>query len=215
MPTQQETSRATDADYGWFVAIVVVLALFAIGYLVFSANTYAAAPSAHVQVDMPDGGHGSATHIGNGYFLTAAHVAPTGLDVTINGYDTEILWSNPTYDIALLRVPDAEHYAAIPLSCSPLQVGQTGTAYGNPLMLQDIQTTLTVAGPVFSTPQWKVAVPVDGSIGPGMSGGAFVVDGHVAGVNVGVPMFPVGMGATTVGLGVVVPSTVVCELLAR
>lgn len=207
---------------GWFVGIIVALALLAIGYLVFSTDNppVAPLPSAHVKVETVKG-HGSATHIGGGYYVTAAHVVAGVSEVSlpIDGLSApahqvlDVLWANATHDIALLRGPADRN--SVPLACVTPAVGQRGLFVGNPGPLEAITTEATVAGTSRDFAAWKVMVPVDGSAAPGMSGGAFVVDGEVQGVVVGVMVANIGMFPSLYGITGIVPGSVVCSLMAR
>lgn len=174
--------------------------------------------SAIVKIVLP-AGHGSGVHIGNGYILTAEHVASKG-EVTIKSDAGDIrpgtvLWSNADYDIALIRAkPD--RLGVADLNCADLAPGQAVIAFGNPTELEFISTNGRVAGTVRSVGEWKVVFPVDMTILPGMSGGPVLdTNGRVAGINVGVLTAPIGFASSFTGIGVAVPSSVVCELLAR
>lgn len=212
---------AESTGTGWFVGIIVALALLAIGYLVFSANHHPryVAPTASAHVKLSTGnGHGSATHIGDGYFLTAAHVVgdddaavvPVGTGTTA----LDVLWANKTYDIALLRGP-ADQFKSVPLVCSTPSVGSNAIAYGNPMDLDAISTTIRIAGEPRKAALWKVAVPVDGALAPGMSGGGIVSNDQLVGVTVGVSIASLGGLPSLYGVGFIVPSSVVCDLLGR
>lgn len=215
MPTRPPSELYAERNgTGWFVGIIVALALLAIGYLVFSAIQPTALPlaSAHVKV-VTAKGHGSATHIGNGLFVTAGHVVSDQPSATIDGEPAEILWVNRQYDIALLR--GASTYASVPLVCSVPAVGTEVIAYGNPGDLDSISTAIRVAGSARQLELWKLAIPVDGALAPGMSGGAAVVDGKLVGVVVGVAIVPLGFTPSLYGVGFIVPSSVVCDLMGR
>lgn len=86
---------------------------------VFLAVPAASVPLASfsVKIDM-DEGHGSGSHIGSGFVLTAAHVvdgrAPKVVTSAGNRQDAEILWINRQYDVALLRIHDFDGIAAMP-----------------------------------------------------------------------------------------------------
>lgn len=226
MPTDSP-SEYTVADQpsnssGWFIGIIVALTLLAVGYTVYSASApVQSVATSHVKIQT-NGSHGSATHIGNGYFVTAAHVVAGHGDIQIkddagNLFDPELLWVNTSYDIALLRLANGDSFETTPLTCDIPAVGATGRAYGNPMMLEDIITSQVVAGePRQFGEIWKFGLPVDGALAPGMSGGAFVVDGKLAGVNVGVLLAPTsGFSTSMWGVNVVVPGSVVCDLLGR
>lgn len=217
MSTDSLENLYAERDNGtaWFVGIIVALALLAIGYLVLSANNsvaYAPLTSPHVKV-VTAKGHGSATHIGDGLFVTAAHVVTDQPSATVDGEQVEILWVNRQYDIALLRGPSA--HATMPMSCTVPSVGTQALAYGNPGNLESISTSIRVAGAARQLDMWKVAVPVDGALAPGMSGGGAIAGGQLVGVIVGVAIVPLGFTPSLYGVGFIVPSSVVCDLLGR
>lgn len=68
-----------------------------------------------------------------------------------------------------------------------------------------------------TTKSWKAVVPVNGTMIPGMSGGPeFNASGEIAGINVGTMMMSNEMGfGTFTGYGFIVPSSAICQLLAR
>ena len=203
------------SDPKWLLLPVAAAGLFfgSLAYTDFTQATPAPLASAYAEVVLPTG-HGSATHIGDGLYVTAAHVVGDNAVVQINGVASAVLWSNSTYDIALVAGP--EQAASVPLWCGTAQVGDTGIAHGNPMDLEGISMSLTVAGSARTIGHWKVALPMDGSMGPGMSGGGWVVGGALAGVNVGAAMAPTTAGLPSYyGLSIVVPSSVVCDLMGR
>lgn len=173
-----------------------------------------------VKIVVP-GGHGSGVHIGNGYIVTAAHVlGDTGsVKLKSSAGDTQsgsVLWANKTYDIALVRAERPARLAAAKLACRDATVGETVTAEGNPATLEFVTAYGAVAGAPREMGPWKSAFVVDGTIVMGMSGGGvFDAKGNVVGIAVGVMSVPVGFGASLTGFGAVVPSSVVCALLAR
>lgn len=135
-----------------------------------------------------------------GYILTNDHVAggnPTHITVILkNGDELEgrTLWSDPTLDLAIVKV-DAENLPAATLGDSDqLEVGETAIAIGTPLGLQ-FQHTVTAG--IISALNRTVQVPTergqnfmedliqtDASINPGNSGGPLVnMRGEVVGIN--------------------------------
>lgn len=213
------------ADTGWFVGIIVALALLAIGYLVFSANQplLLAGASSTVKVELAQG-HGSGVHIGDGLILTAAHVASEGAVVKLKlddgtERDATVVWASKASDISLLRTsPDG--LSASSLNCSPLVVGQSVTARGNPLDLEFITTYGHIVGKAVTVQNWAAAAPTDLTILPGMSGGPlFNAAGEVVGINVAVMIAPivaqVPLGGAFTGIGFFVPAEHVCGLLGR
>ena len=63
---------------------------------------------------------------------------------------------------------------------------------------------------------WASVLVFDGTVAPGMSGGP-VLDrrGFVVGLTVGRMATPIGFGAALLPVSYVVPSSTVCNLLAR
>jgi serine protease Do len=164
-------------------------------------------------------GHGSATHIGDGYFVTAAHVVSDQKDIRIKADDStihtdvEVLWANTTYDIALIRVKNFDgQIKATNLSCRDPVVGETVSMSGSPMILEFVTSWGRIGSRVSSIGPWPVAYELDGTLGPGMSGGGvFDAAGNLIGVNVGVLLI---YGAPS-GFSVIVPTSAFCALSAR
>jgi len=172
--------------------------------------------SAHVQIFSKGGGHGSGVSIGNGYILTAAHVAKSeGLrikDDLMRVQDMEVLWLNESYDIALVRAKRPELLASAELDCAPNAIGQEVTAFGNPLNIEFVRTGGSVMGTPISVGPWRSVVPVDMTIIPGQSGGGVMNEaGEVVGITVGV----MTAGFSITGIGLVVPAESICSLMGR
>lgn len=216
--TYSETKFAPSGPWWggrWFGPLIVsgaAAVVFATANAIYPPTLPPPLTSAHVKIVLP-AGHGSATHIGDGLYVTAAHVVDGQTEITINGDPVQVMWANKEYDIALVR--GSADAAFMPLACITPQVGDMGIAHGNPMIFDDITTSLTVAGDVRTIYHWKSALPMDGTMGPGMSGGAFVMGGRLAGVNVGIVLMPVGIGASYYGISIIVPASVVCDLLGR
>lgn len=200
--------------------------------------------SSTVYVGMNDeGGHGSGVNIGNGYVLTAAHVAdhveapqpgvmPTTphlfiVDSLGRHHHVEVLWANHHYDIALMRMSDAAKVASSPLSCRYLDQGEPLRFSGNPLALRDITTYGRVANPkIVPVGPWKAVNSVSGQLVPGMSGGpTFDVAGNVVGINVGLAVEPgpirdpngqlIGFQEMGFAISFIVPGRTICRLMDR
>ncbi len=144
-------------------------------------------------------GSGVVVH-SDGYILTNDHVAggnPSSISVIFrNGDELEgkTLWSDPTLDLAIVKV-NAVNLKAAPLGSSEsLAVGETAIAIGTPLGLQ-FQHTVTAG--IISALNRTVRVPTsrgenfmedliqtDASINPGNSGGPLLnIRGEVVGIN--------------------------------
>jgi S1-C subfamily serine protease len=169
-----------------------------------------------------EGGHGSGVHIGgNGYVLTAAHVVEGKKNIKLKSshgdiQDAELLWTNKARDVALLRAKRPDRMQSSPLICAPLVVGQKVTAEGSPGAAEFVRFRGDVAGVERTAGPWMAVVPIDISGGPGISGGPiFDEAGNVAGIYVGVYLVPMGMSALSTGIGIAVPSNVICGLMAR
>lgn len=165
-------------------------------------------------------GHGSATHIGSGFFVTAAHVikadvVPSLRDDHGREAEAEVLWVNREYDVALLK-SSAPNVAAADLECRDGVMGEDVSLRGNPLSLEHVVTYGKISGSSREVGPWADVMPVNAAIAPGMSGGGlFDDDGDLIGVNVGLMIMPIGLYGGPVAMGYSVPSDVVCMLMGR
>lgn len=191
-------------------------------------------PSVRIEVG---NGLGSGVYIGNGLVLTARHVVcePAGAacvtDATVftqaaggAPYSGHVLWANKEYDVALLRLAGGTQYSQLRpanLECREPVDNEPVHAKGNPLGLRFVSIHGFVATESLEIPAdvpggagWKSAFYVDMTTIGGMSGGAlFDADNDVIGVVVGAlsSVREFGYG----NIGVVVPASVVCQLLGR
>jgi len=162
------------------------------------------------------GGHGSAVHIGDGVYLTAAHVVAgvTGLDVkTDTGVTLKatVLVSDNDYDVAILMADGHMPRAAAPLSCEAPVPHTPVRLIGNPMAVEFLTLRGHVAGVPRRLGPWALVSPVDATVAGGMSGGPVVNDaGEVVGITVGAVQFGMGL----VGIGTVVPGSAICRVLS-
>ncbi|MBS7698620.1 serine protease [Chelatococcus sp. YT9] len=207
----------------WIAAALATIGFaLAAAYCLASYATATPAPKAGSVVKVINGpGHGSGTHIGNGYILTAAHVIREADSVDIlsdQGLTTkaEVLWVNKAYDVALIR-DEAMQAAISPLACKPLAEGASVTLIGNPADVEFVKVQASIAGKSRPYARWRNVSVVSGPIVPGMSGGGmFDRAGNLRGIVVGVMLAPTGMFASSmVGIGYAVPSSAVCALMGR
>ena len=174
---------------------------------------------------MPDGGapprSGRASGSGfivsaDGYVLTNAHVIDSSTQVTVRLLDrrefpARIVGTDPTTDVAVLKI-EATGLTAAPLGDSDkARVGEWVLAIGNPL---GENLTFTVTQGIISAKGRSLALPnrsqssiqdfiqTDAAINPGNSGGPLInVRGEVIGIN-GAIASPTGFSA---GYGFAVP----------
>lgn len=172
--------------------------------------------SPHLKV-IAGAGHGSGTHLGNGFILTASHVVDGGDKITVKSdagtsYPAEVLWVNKGYDVALLYVGTPMTVGALDLDCAPHKAGERVTLYGNPMDLEFVYTHGWINGDQKQRGPWRETLPLDMTIVMGQSGGAVVGEnGKVIGIGVGVMVAFQGL----TGIGYMVPATSVCHLLGK
>lgn len=194
--------------------------------------------AASVMVEDADGnGHGSGVAIGADLVLTAAHVTAEGAPFTIRTADgaafpSEVLWESPTRDVALVKVLPRREFdktvggvvAVNPalthaeLACRAPILDEPIVVIGSPLQARFVATHGTVASahPIEGEGWAPSDVALDVSIAWGNSGGAvFDAEGRILGLADKVMLRPMGTAATTIGIGVMVPATRICPLLAR
>lgn len=171
------------------------------------------------------GGHGSGVHIGDGYILTARHVVENAKMVSVNAKDgkikaAEVLWANATYDIALLKVKEPVIGSAH-LDCRTAAVGTEIIAMGSPMTIDFVSAFGRIAGEPRKVMGLKSVFVTDITTVMGMSGGpVFDRQDNLIGITVAVMTAPLPSGPSRyspslVGFGFVVPSSAVCDLMAR
>lgn len=181
-----------------------------------NADTILASPHVNVKTNVAGG---SATYIGNGYFLTANHVVydATTLAVFTNKGDkvaVEIVSSNALLDFAILRVigPANVNLTPVGINCDLVPVGTAVKLHGNPggdfNNLSFVYTKGEVIGsPINLANVWFNVVPVDATVIWGMSGGGAINDaGEYVGLIVAVHI----ANRQAVGFGYIVPTPLIC-----
>jgi S1-C subfamily serine protease len=211
--------------WGWSIALVMGVIFFIMATATSGRGEEPKGPllaGATVKIALKKG-HGSATHIGKGRFLTANHVVEDEEELWVvsdrgHRVPAKVLWANKEFDIALVYADVGSEVRTSPLACRALRVGEDVHAKGNPLDIEFITTYGRVAGAARAYEAWKLVAFVDNTVGPGMSGGpTYDSSDNIVGVTVGMMLptrgpMPPGIART---LMMVVPSTVVCDLLAR
>jgi serine protease Do len=211
--------------WGWSIALVMGVVFFIMATATSGRGEEPKGPllaGAAVKIELVKG-HGSGVHIGKGRFLTANHVVEGEEEmwvVTDRGHrvPAKVLWANKEFDIALVQADLGNEVRTSPLACRAPHPGEDVYSQGNPLDLTFITTYGRVAGAPRAYEVWKVVVPIDNTVGPGMSGGpTYDTAAHIIGITVGM-MLPM-QGPLRPGIArtieYIVPGTVICDLLAR
>lgn len=157
---------------------------------------------------------GSGVHIGNGFILTAEHVAdksetlPFQMSTSRKMHDATVLWTNHGFDIALVHAPDMVGLPARDLSCRAPIVGEPVMAVGNLHGLRWFRSQGHVATEPDELQRWKTVYALSGPIAGGMSGGpVFDFLGDIIGIVVA--------GPESEAFGFAVPGPAICKLLGR
>ncbi len=131
-----------------------------------------------------------------GYIVTNSHVVAgaSRINVTLadkRQFDATVIGTDPSTDLAIIRIDDAQDVQAIPLGDSDaVEVGQWVLAVGNPFRLTSTVTAgivsaigrqVNIIGDSFGIEDF---IQTDAAINPGNSGGALVdLNGHLVGIN--------------------------------
>jgi S1-C subfamily serine protease len=180
----------------------------------------------------PFGGGGSGTATGSGFLIdkeghmvTNDHVVSGADQVSVTlgdsdaPYEAEIIGTDPSTDLALLKI-DAPEDVMNPLSIGDsdqVKVGDPVVAIGNPFGLDRTVTTGIVSAlqrEIQSTTAYSISdiIQTDAAINPGNSGGPLInADGEVIGVNSQIATG--GGGNGSVGIGFAIPSETVSEVV--
>ena len=168
----------------------------------------------HLPNDVQNAGSGVVIDAKQGLVVTNHHVISQARRIVITlqdrrSFDAEFLGSDPTTDIALLRI-DTSNLTELPLGDSDkLRVGDFVIAIGNPFGLGQTVTS----GIVSALGRNQVGIigaedfiQTDASINPGNSGGALIdIEGNLIGINTAI-FSPTGASS---GIGFAIPSNIV------
>ncbi|MFV0531381.1 MAG: S1C family serine protease [Flavobacteriales bacterium] len=163
-------------------------------------------------------GHGSGVVISaNGYIVTNNHVIEKAdrIEVTLNDqrtYDAELVGTDPSSDIALLKI-DEKGLPFLPFSNSDnLKVGEWVLAVGNPYSLNSTVTAgiVSAVGRSLNLNPVESFIQTDAAINPGNSGGALVnTDGDLVGINSAIS----SRTGSYIGYGFAVPTNMVKKIV--
>lgn len=165
-------------------------------------------------------GHGTSVYIGNGYFITAAHVVNSmtdenrlvAKDVFNRKYnDFEVIWSNSNYDVALIKTDNKIDVPPAFLECRNLKQGERVYTIGNPMEENFIYSEGIIQSfEIKSNPVWKEYVITDMKVYGGNSGGpVYDMGGDLIGIVVG----GLTINDVPIGINYIVPSSTLCKLL--
>ena len=171
---------------------------------------------------------GSGFHIGNGLIVTAAHVIPPDLNLTVDVtfdsktfYKASVLASESNYDAGILSAPEiSKIIPSVELGNSDtLEVGDIVAVIGSPEGFHDTATVGRITnvhqtlGESAPSPAWRDIVFIDADILEGSSGGMVIgTDGKVYGIIMGVTGQHSDVG---VGQNTACPSNKILELLTK
>lgn len=172
----------------------------------------------------PSVGFGSGVIISkDGYIITNNHVIDkaTDIEVTLNDnskYNAKLIGTDPTSDIALLKIEGSD-FSYIPFGNSDnLKVGEWVLAIGNPFNL----TSTVTAGIVSAKGRGGIGggkgdmtiqsfIQTDAAINPGNSGGALVnTEGQLVGINTAI----YSQTGNFAGYGFAVPISIASKVVA-
>jgi putative serine protease PepD len=189
---------------------------------------YASASRGVVSVQS-NGGTGTGFVVENdGTIVTNSHVVGNADAVRVRFGDNgralraEVLGSDPSVDIAVLRVEPASAGRLYPLALADsdqVKVGDTAIAIGNPLGLDRTATAGIVSGlgREIRAPngfQIDKVIQTDAPINPGNSGGPLLDSrGRVIGVNSQIATS--GAGSGNIGIGFAVPANTVRDVVPQ
>src|SRR5690606_31513023 len=170
-------------------------------------------------------GKGSGVIInGNGYIVTNNHVVENAskVEVVMNDqstYDAEVIGTDPTSDLALLKIDKAGLPFVEMVNSDNVEIGEWVLAIGNPLSFGSTVTAGTVSAVgrninIFDRTENPYAIEsfiqTDAAINKGNSGGALVnLNGDLIGINSAIAS-PTGYYA---GYGFAIPSNLVNKVI--
>jgi putative serine protease PepD len=194
---------------------------------------YASASPSVVSVAVNETGGASASGTGfvidsNGTIVTNAHVVEGATQVQVrfddstSGVDAEVLGSDASSDLAVLRVDASNTQNIKPLALADsdsVRVGDLAVAIGYPLGLDRTATAgiISGVGRAIKAPNGfsiDKVIQTDAPINPGNSGGP-LLDGAGRVIGVNSQIATAGGGGGNVGIGFAVPSNTVRQVVPR
>ncbi len=160
----------------------------------------------------PQVGTGSGVIISqDGYIVTNNHVIAKAqeLKVTLNNnrtYDAEIIGTDPTTDIALIKIETDERLPYLAFGDSDnTKIGEWVLAVGNPFNLTSTVTAGIVSAKARDLGRRQSFIQTDAAVNPGNSGGALVnTNGDLIGINTAIT----SQTGSYIGYSFAVPSNI-------
>jgi putative serine protease PepD len=196
-------------------------------------QVYAAASPSVVFVRSDEGAGASASGTGfvvdsDGTIVTNAHVVDGATNVQVrfedngSGIDAEVLGTDASSDIAVLRVDPGKTGGVKPLPLADsdqVHVGDLAVAIGYPLGLDRTATAGIVSGlgrDIKAPNGFSIdkVIQTDAPINPGNSGGP-LLDGAGRVIGINSQIATTGAGGGSVGIGFAVPSNTVRQVVPR
>jgi S1-C subfamily serine protease len=146
-----------------------------------------------VQLESSSGVGSGVVYDQAGLILTAAHVVGNDPEVSVrfasgDRVTGEVVGTDPSSDVAVVRVDEGDLFVAPLAVDTPIEVGQTAIALGSPYGLEQTVTagiiSATDRSVVGSDGLVRRAIQTDAPINPGNSGGPLAdLQGRVIGIN--------------------------------
>lgn len=159
----------------------------------------------------------------DGYIITNNHIAEKAIKVTVttlqgNEYTAKIIGTDPSTDLALLKVDEKDLPYAELGDSTKLRAGEWVLAIGNPLGFEHTVTAGIVSakgrqlGAGMNLPTYQDYIQTDAAINPGNSGGPLVnTKGEVIGIN---SMISTTTGGN-IGIGFAIPSSLAKKVVKQ
>lgn len=172
------------------------------------------------ETELVETGNGSGVVIrGDGYILTNNHVIADAerimVTLGVDDVEAEVVGTDPTTDLAVLKIPGVGHPAIDVGASAALEVGEFVVAVGSPFGLEKtvtsgivsaLQRTSLVEDSTNITAYTNL-IQTDAAINPGNSGGALVnAKGELIGINTLIQSSSASVGAPqSAGIGFAIP----------
>lgn len=188
------------------------------------------------QEEVPSGGQGSGfIYDAQGHIITNNHVVADADKITVifsdgTEADATVVGTDPASDLAVIQVEGVDAALLRPVTLGDsdsLRVGEIVATIGNPFGLDGSMSTGIIAGVGRLLPSGAVApgggrfnipdiIQTDSVINPGNSGGPLLnLKGEVIGVNTAIATNGFSFQPTFGGVGYVVPSNIVKEVVPQ